>query len=276
MQEEFVDQEQLQTHLNELHCNKYHCHHCRKEFIDKMRLEAHYTETRHPRSPETPDDELPDFEEVKRSSKVCSSCGAEGHDSKACTQKTDCHKCLVSSHFSRKCDECRPRCGCFRCGDPGHAQRGCPVGPAFGAKGEARTAFSKAFARSESSYEKILAAGEVDEKSLGDLDKGLAKKLEFKCSIPLAKLKNRDLGPATKDDRASNERTVRVTLASPPVIWSMKSPKPSKVAVVTPVNVEKGPPLGCRGDSDVRRSSISGHIIERRSFVLSLPIFVNR
>ena len=88
-----------------------------------------------------------------------------------------------------------------------------------------------------------MAAGKVDEKSLGDLDRGLAKKLEFKCSIPLAKLKNRNLEPATNDERASNERTDRVTLASPPVIWSMKSPKPWNVAVVTPVNVEKGPPL---------------------------------
>ena len=139
-------------------------------------------------------------------------------------------------HFSRKCDGCRPLRGCSRCGDPGHAQRGYPVGPAFGMEGGARAAFLKAFARSKSSYGKIVAAGEVDEKSLGDLDRGLAKKLEFKCSIRLAKLKNWNLGPATNDERASNERTDQVTLASPPVIWS-------NVAVVTPVNVEKGPPF---------------------------------
>jgi hypothetical protein len=103
-----------------------------------------------------------------------------------------------------------------------------------------------------------MAAGGVDEKSLGDLDRGLAKKLEFKCSIPRAKLKNLNIGPATNNEKASNEQTTWVTLASPPVTWSMNSSKPSNVAVVTPINAEEGPPLGCRGDSDVRQPTTGG------------------
>jgi hypothetical protein len=31
-----------------------------------------------------------------------------------------------------------------------------------------------------------MAAGKVDERSLDNLDRGLAQKLEFKCSVPLA------------------------------------------------------------------------------------------
>jgi hypothetical protein len=187
------------------HCNERHC---RKESTDKTQLGAHYTETRHSRSPKTPDGKLPSFE-GKRGSEVCSSCGAEGHYPELCTQENDCHS------------------------------------------------FSKAFGRSRSSCEKIMAVGKVDGKSLGDL--------EFKSSVPL-KLRNWNLGPATEDERASNEWTDRVTLALPPVIWSMKSLKPSSVAIVTPVNAGKGSqgaldestPLHNRERSDTRRRETTG------------------
>jgi hypothetical protein len=89
------------------------------------------------------------------------------------------------------------------------------------------------------SHEKVVAAGEVDRKSLGDLDRDLAKKLGFIRSIPLAQRKNWDLGPATEDGRASDERMGWVTVAAPPVMWTMKSLKPSRVAVVTPINAGK-------------------------------------
>ena len=188
-----MDQEQLRTHLNERHCEDFRCCHCKEEFIDNTQLEAHYTETRHPRSPdmrETPDDDLPDFEEVKRNSEVCSNCGAEGGRCRTpCTLKI-CRNCLTTKHFSKKCDNFRPRQDCFRCGEFNYALRGCPVGPAIGARAMARAAFSDAFPQSRNSYEEIVATDEVDEKSLVELDKGLARKLEFKCSIPLAVLKD--------------------------------------------------------------------------------------
>ena len=41
-----------------------------------------------------------------------------------------------------------------------------------------------------------MAAGKVDGRSLDNLDRGLAQKLEFKCSIPLAELRNKSLEPA--------------------------------------------------------------------------------
>jgi hypothetical protein len=74
---EFIDQEQLQTHCNERHCQE--------EFADKTRLGAHS------RGPETPGGKLPSFE-GKRGSEVWSSCGAEGHYPELCTQGNDCHK----------------------------------------------------------------------------------------------------------------------------------------------------------------------------------------
>ena len=67
------------------------------------------------------------------------------------------------------------------------------------------------------SHEKVVAAGEVDRKSLGDLDRDLAKKLGFIRSIPLAKRKIWNLGPAAEDGGASDERTDRVTVVAPPV-----------------------------------------------------------
>jgi hypothetical protein len=167
-QEEFVDQEQLQSHLKERHCNEHRCHHCREEFVDKTRLEANYTETGHLQSLETPDDELPDFEEVKCSLEVCSGRGdvvvvlkSPGQTDIDGAKKTDCRKCLVSTHFSRTCDECRPRHGCFTCGDPGHIQKGCPFGPAFGLKGEAGATFSEAFARWRSSWRRAELTGSL-------------------------------------------------------------------------------------------------------------------
>ena len=92
-----------------------------------------------------------------------------------------------------------------------------PVGPAFDMEGGACTAFVKAFAWSRSSYEKVVAVGEVDEKSLRDLDRDLPKELGFIRSIPLAKRKIWNLGPAAEDGGASDERTDRVTVVAPPV-----------------------------------------------------------
>jgi hypothetical protein len=85
---------------------------------------------KHSRSPNvygTLDGEPSDFGEVIRSSKTCLNCGAEGHDFESCTQRVDCHKCLISTHFSRRYNECRPRRGCFICGNTGHSQRGGPA-----------------------------------------------------------------------------------------------------------------------------------------------------
>ena len=124
------------------------------------------------------------------------------------------------------CVECRPRDGCFRCGDPGHAQRGCPFGPAFDARGVARAGSSKAFALSG-----YVAVDEVEEEFSGDI------------------------GLTTNNGKASNEQVDWGTLASPLVIWLMKPLKPSSVAVVTPVNGEEGPCPNCRGDPDVRQST---------------------
>ena len=61
--EEFVNQEQLQTHHSERHGDKYCCHHYWKEFVDETRLTAHYMRTRHSWSPEILDNELTEFEE---------------------------------------------------------------------------------------------------------------------------------------------------------------------------------------------------------------------
>jgi hypothetical protein len=54
----------------------------------------------------------------------------------------------------------------------------------------------------------------VDGKSLDNLDRGLAQKLEFKCSIPLAKLRKKNLEPAMVEVKASGVRMVRVIQAS--------------------------------------------------------------
>ena len=81
----------------------------------------------------------------------------------------------------------------------------------------------------------------MDRKSLDNLDRGLAQKLEFKCSIPLAKLRNKNLEPAMEEVKASGVRMVWVIQAS------TGFPDPSNVAIVTPA--KKGPPPDCRSDS---------------------------
>ena len=73
--------------------------------------------------------------------------------------------------LSKRCDECRPRWGCFVCGNTGHTQKGCPVRPAFGG--------------------------------------GLARGLEFKSGIPRAKLIDERHDPAMKKEKASGVRMVR-------------------------------------------------------------------
>jgi hypothetical protein len=114
--------------------------------------------------------------------------------------------------------------------------------------GEVRAAFSKAFARSKREYKKIMAAGKVDRKSLDNLERGLDQKLEFNCSILLAKLRNKNLEPAMEEVKASGVRMVRVIQAS------TGFPDPLNVAIVTPVNAERGSPPDCRSNSTSRQS----------------------
>ena len=189
-----------------------------------------------------------DFDEVIYGTAACFNCGVEGHNFDSCTQKPTCHECLETSHPSRQCQNCRLGRGCFVCGDTNHSQRGCPVGPAFEANGPpVNVDFSKAFVRARGTYKKVVAAGEIDGKSLAKLDKNLAKKLEMWCSIPLDSLKGMNIKPAAMLVKASSRRTVQMTWTEPAMTWS------PKIAVVKPIAIEVSNPPGSRGSSITRR-----------------------
>ena len=110
-------------------------------------------------------------EEAIRGPRMSSSCGTGDQGRRSYKKRVDCRKCLASRHFSKRSDECRPRWGCFVCGNTGHTQKGCPVRPAFGG--------------------------------------GLARGLEFKSGIPRAKLIDERHDPAMKKEKASGVRMVR-------------------------------------------------------------------
>ena len=99
-----------------------------------------------------------------------------------------------------------------------------------------------------------MAAGEINEESLEMLDRGLAKRLEFKCSILLASLKGMYIEPAAKVVKASGARTVLMTKAKPPMAWSTRFPEPSDAAIVQPVSVEVGAPEQSPQKEDTRRT----------------------
>ena len=90
----------------------------------------------------------------------------------------------------------------------------------------------------------------MDRKSLDNLERGLDQKLEFNCSILLAKLRNKNLEPAMEEVKASGVRMVWVIQAS------TGFPDPSNVAIVTPVNAERGPPPDCQSDFAPRWSNM--------------------
>ena len=114
--------------------------------------------------------------------------------------------------------------------------------------------FSQSFAKAKGAYNKIVAAGEINEESLEMLDRGLAKRLEFKCSILLASLKGMYTEPAAKVVKASGARTVLMTKAKPPMAWSTRFPEPSDAAIVQPVSVEVGAPEQSPQKEDTRRT----------------------
>lgn len=80
------------------------------EFRDKVRLDAHHKKKRlyGPDVYDSPDNDLPEFDEDSHESETCINCGRKGHSYDTFSQEVDCYECLQSKHFSRRCEDCRP------------------------------------------------------------------------------------------------------------------------------------------------------------------------
>jgi hypothetical protein len=100
-----------------------------------------------------------------------------------------------------------------------------------------------------------VTAGRVDEGSLERFDKGLARRLGYTCSIPLAKLNDMDTQPASKTFVFTpGARTVQRTKTTPSLTWAPKLPfEPVPMAVVPPTHVENGASPKKRSDSTTRK-----------------------
>ena len=109
--EEFDNKTTFEAHKKDRQSRNYYCRHCQVEFSDQTELTDHINET-HVRSPTTW--EVPDLSEDSDNlrNKTCLRCVADGHGSASCTEAVTCKQCRNSPHFSRRCDECRPKSGC--------------------------------------------------------------------------------------------------------------------------------------------------------------------